>query len=142
MSSSSSPIEIFDPSRRIHSSRTLLCIALSCQKVYSLAFKSTMRLPMAFEKKYYFFNFFPPLFLPLLSLLIFNLIKVHNYFFNSLQSLFLLLCILIGILFYCTEPQIEMILWKNQNGFRRNTSTTSQIMTIRQILEGVLAKKT
>ena len=30
------------------------------------------------------------------------------------------------------EPKIEMILWKNQNGFRRNRSTTSQILTIRR----------
>ena len=32
------------------------------------------------------------------------------------------------------------ILRKNQNGFRRNRSTTSQILTIRRILEGVRAK--
>ena len=38
------------------------------------------------------------------------------------------------------EPKIENILWKNQNGFRRKRSTTSQILTIRQILEGVRAK--
>ena len=37
-------------------------------------------------------------------------------------------------------PQIDKILWKNQNGFRRNRSTTSQILTIRRILEGVRAK--
>ena len=41
----------------------------------------------------------------------------------------------------CTEPQIDNILRKNQNGFRRNRSTTSQILTIRRILEGVRAKK-
>ena len=35
------------------------------------------------------------------------------------------------------EPQIDNILRKNQNGFRRNRSTTSQILTI---LEGVRAK--
>ena len=40
----------------------------------------------------------------------------------------------------CIEPEIEKILWKNQNGFQRNWSTTSQILTIRQILEGVCAK--
>ena len=39
------------------------------------------------------------------------------------------------------EPKIDNILRKNQNGFRRNRSTTSQILTIRRILEGVLAKK-
>ena len=36
------------------------------------------------------------------------------------------------------EPKIEKILRKNQNGFRRNQSTTSQILTI---LECVRAKK-
>ena len=35
------------------------------------------------------------------------------------------------------EPKIDNILRKNQNGFRRNRSTTSQILTIRRILEGV-----
>ena len=39
------------------------------------------------------------------------------------------------------EPKIDNILWKNRNGFWRNRSTTSQILTIRRILEGVLAKK-
>ena len=38
------------------------------------------------------------------------------------------------------EPKIDNILWKNQNDFRRNRSTTSQILTIRRIQEGVLAK--
>ena len=37
-------------------------------------------------------------------------------------------------------PQIDKILRKNQNGFRRNRSTTSQILTIRRILEGLWAK--
>ena len=39
------------------------------------------------------------------------------------------------------EPKIDNILRKNQNGFRRNRSTTSQILTNRRILEGVRAKK-
>ena len=39
------------------------------------------------------------------------------------------------------EAKIDNILRKNQNSFRRNRSTTSQILTIRRILEGVLAKK-
>ena len=39
-----------------------------------------------------------------------------------------------------TEPKIDNILRKNQNGFRRNRSTTSQILTIRRILEGLGAK--
>ena len=38
------------------------------------------------------------------------------------------------------EPKIDNILRKNQNGFRRNRSTTSQILTIRRILEGVRVK--
>ena len=38
------------------------------------------------------------------------------------------------------EPKIENILRKNQNDFRRNRSTTSQILTIHRILEGVRAK--
>ena len=38
------------------------------------------------------------------------------------------------------EPKIDNILRKNQNAFRRNRSTTSQILTIRRILEGVRAK--
>ena len=38
------------------------------------------------------------------------------------------------------EPKIDNILRKNQNGFRRNRSTTSQTLTIRRILEGVRTK--
>ena len=38
------------------------------------------------------------------------------------------------------ELKIDNILRKNQIGFRRNRSTTSQILTIRRILEGVRAK--
>ena len=38
------------------------------------------------------------------------------------------------------EPKIDNILRKNQNGFRRNRSTTSQILTIHWILEGIRAK--
>ena len=38
------------------------------------------------------------------------------------------------------EPKIDNMLRKNQNGFRRNRSMTSQILTIRRILEGVRAK--
>ena len=40
----------------------------------------------------------------------------------------------------CIEPKFEKILRENQNGFQRNRSTTSQILTISQILEGVCAK--
>ena len=38
------------------------------------------------------------------------------------------------------EPKIDNIHRKNQNGFRRNRSTTSQILTIGRILEGVREK--
>ena len=38
------------------------------------------------------------------------------------------------------ETKIDNILRKNQNGFRRNRSTTSQILTICRILEGERAK--
>ena len=38
------------------------------------------------------------------------------------------------------EPKIDNILRKNKNGFRRNRSTTSQILTIRRILEGLRSK--
>ena len=38
------------------------------------------------------------------------------------------------------EPKINNILKKNQFGFRRNRSMTSQILTIRRILKGVRAK--
>ena len=38
------------------------------------------------------------------------------------------------------EPKIDNILRKNQNGFWRNRSTTSHILTIQRILEGVRAK--
>ena len=38
------------------------------------------------------------------------------------------------------EPKIDNILRKTPNGFRRNRSTTSQILTISRILEGVRAK--
>ena len=36
--------------------------------------------------------------------------------------------------------KIDNILRKNQNNFRRNRSMTSQILTIRRILEGIRAK--
>ena len=37
-------------------------------------------------------------------------------------------------------PEVEKVLRKNQNGFRRNRSVTSQILTVRRIIEGVRAK--
>ena len=45
-----------------------------------------------------------------------------------------------GLLHNRIEPKIDHILRKNQNGFWRNRSMTSQILTIRRILEGVHGK--
>ena len=45
-----------------------------------------------------------------------------------------------ALLVYHIEPKIEKILLKNQNDFRRNQSTTSQILTIHRILDGDRAK--
>ena len=38
------------------------------------------------------------------------------------------------------KPEIDATLRRNQNGFRKNRSTTGQILTIRRILEGVKDK--
>ena len=40
----------------------------------------------------------------------------------------------------CIEPKIDNILRENQNSFRRNRSTTSQILTKRKNLEGIREK--
>ena len=45
-----------------------------------------------------------------------------------------------ALLLNCIESEIENILWKNQNGFWRNRSTGSQILTISWNLAGVRAK--
>ena len=45
-----------------------------------------------------------------------------------------------GITLTSIETKIDNSLRKNQNGFRRNRSTTSQILTIRRIFEGVREK--
>ena len=39
-----------------------------------------------------------------------------------------------------SDLKSKKILWKNQNSFQRNRLKTSQILTIRQIIEGVRAK--
>ena len=44
------------------------------------------------------------------------------------------------LLFNRIEPEIERIFWKKQNGFHRNRSTSSQILTIHQISESDCAK--
>ena len=46
-----------------------------------------------------------------------------------------------ALLCNCIEPKIDNILRKNQNGFWRNRSTISQILTICWILEGIRIKK-
>ena len=38
------------------------------------------------------------------------------------------------------RPEIDPILRKNQNGFRKNRSTSEQMLTIRRISEGVKSK--
>ena len=38
------------------------------------------------------------------------------------------------------QPELERILRKNQNGFRKNRSTEGQILTVRRIIEGVKAR--
>ena len=45
-----------------------------------------------------------------------------------------------ALLHNCIEPKIKKILRKTQNSFQRNRSTTSQILTIHQILEGIRTK--
>ena len=44
------------------------------------------------------------------------------------------------IILHRIRPEIDPILRKNQNGFRKNRSTSGQILTIRRILEGVKSK--
>ena len=61
-----------------------------------------------------------------------------NYRHITLTSIAAKICN--ALLCNCIEPKIDNILRKNQNGFRRNRSTTSVILTIRQILESVRAK--
>ena len=45
-----------------------------------------------------------------------------------------------GLLRNRIEPKIDNIFGKNQNGFQIKRSTTSQILTIRRILEGIRSK--
>ena len=47
--------------------------------------------------------------------------------------------IYLTLLLNCIRPEVY-IRRKNQNGFRRNHSTSSQILTIRRIIERVIAK--
>ena len=63
---------------------------------------------------------------------------VENYWSITLTSI--AAKIYNALLRNCIEPKIAKILRKNQNGFQRNRSMTSQILTICRILEGVQAK--
>ena len=45
-----------------------------------------------------------------------------------------------ALLLNSIEPEIEKVLWKSQNDFRRKRSPTSQILTIHRILEGICQK--
>ena len=74
--------------------------------------------------------------LPFLKKCDFGLAK--NY--RGITLTFLAAKIYNALLRNCIEPIIDNIIRKNQNGFRKNRSTTSQILTIRRILEGVRAK--
>ena len=38
------------------------------------------------------------------------------------------------------QPEVDKVLRKNQNGFRKNRSTVGQILTVRRLIEGVRAK--
>ena len=60
--------------------------------------------------------------------------------YRCLTHTFLAVKIYNALLCNCIEPKIEKILRKNQNGSRRNRSTTSQILTIRRILESIRGK--
>ena len=75
---------------------------------------------------------------------LFNLAVLLSYFDKCksivFHSFFGIVFIYNALLHNCIGPKIEKILRKNQNGFQRNWSTTSQILTICQILEGVHAK--
>ena len=43
------------------------------------------------------------------------------------------------MLLNCIQPEVEKVLRRNQNGFRKNRSTVGQILTVRRIIEGVKA---
>ena len=60
--------------------------------------------------------------------------------YQSITLMFIVAKMYKALLCNRIEPKIDNILRKNQNGFWRNRSTMSQILTIRWILEGVHAK--
>ena len=55
-------------------------------------------------------------------------------------SIYIYANVYIAVLLSCIQPETEKILGSNQNGFRRNLSTTSQILTIRWIIKWLRAK--
>ena len=67
-----------------------------------------------------------------------DLILAKNY--QGITSTSIVAKIYNALFYNCIEPKIENIHRKNQNDFRRNRSTTSQILTICRILEGIRAK--
>ena len=60
--------------------------------------------------------------------------------YPGITLIFIAAKIYYALLWNRIEPKIDNILRKNQNDFRRNRSTTSQILTIRRILGGVRVK--
>ena len=65
-------------------------------------------------------------------------VRCYPFLFDVLSRLYLLFPFF--PIWAFMSPPSDNILRKNQNGFRRNRSTTSQILTIRRILEGVWLK--
>ena len=63
----------------------------------------------------------------------------HEYIRRIHLSMYIYVCVW-GCILLSIEPKIDYILGKDQNGFRRNKSMTSQILTIGRILEGVHSK--
>ena len=66
-----------------------------------------------------------------------NLAIAKNYWGITINSI--AAKIYNALLLNCIKPEIDKILRKNQNGFRRNRSASLQILIIRRIL-GVHAK--
>ena len=60
--------------------------------------------------------------------------------YRSINLAFIIAQVNNALVCNCIEPEIEKVLRKNQNGFQRKQSTTSQILNICQIIEGVYAK--
>ena len=60
--------------------------------------------------------------------------------FQGITFIFIVAKIYYALLLNCIKAEIEKILWKNQNSFQKNRSTTSQILTVCQIIERVHPK--